>query len=154
MKRFHTDESGVEPTVMKILVGVILVGIGLGVGIPLYLHFGRAAETTTEAMGYSLSLASSGDNIPRGDSAKITVTVSRELATFDKKATLTASGVPDNVTVLFGNKSSYTAIPGYQVKMNISVGSTATPVNNHIITVKATSEGGAEKMEAYELTIE
>jgi len=38
------DESGQEPTVMKILVGIILVSLGLGIGVSLYQQFGEEIQ--------------------------------------------------------------------------------------------------------------
>lgn len=148
MKRFHTDESGVEPTVMKILVGVILVGIGLGVGIPLYLHFGGAAESY---LNYSLSINPSEGTIDNGSSDTATVSV-ESLAGYSKTVALTAHGVPDNVTVLFNEQSSYTDTPPYDVTMKITVGSTASSGGPYTITIKGTSEDGTKKT-SYDLTI-
>lgn len=148
MKNLYRDECGVEPTVMKILVGVILVGIGLGVGIPLYLHFGGAAESY---LNYSLSVTPSEGTIPVDNSDTATVSV-ETLAGYSKGVTLAASGAPDNVTVLFNEQSSYSDTPPYDVTMKIIVGSTADSGGPYTITVKGTSEDGT-KNTSYKLTI-
>ncbi len=43
-KNILQDERGQEPSVMKILVGIILVSLGLGIGVTLYQRFGEELQ--------------------------------------------------------------------------------------------------------------
>lgn len=148
LRRLRKDERGVEPTVMKILVGVILVGIGLGIGIPLYLNLGGAAESQLD---YSLSVSPSEGTVSPGNS----ITSSLEVDTYteyDKAVTLAAEGVPENVSVLFNEQHSYTAEPPYTVTLKVSVGSGAESGGPVTITIRGESEGTVKTTD-YELTI-
>lgn len=148
LRSIRKDERGVEPTVMKILVGVILVGIGLGVGIPLYLHFGSAAK---EYLNYSIPDPQPPEGtISKDNSGTAEVSV-ESFAGYSKPVTLTASGVPSNVTVLFNEQSSYSNTPPYEVTMKISVGAGASS-GTYTITIRGTSEDGT-KTASYELTV-
>ncbi|MBS3815176.1 MAG: hypothetical protein KGY45_01285 [Hadesarchaea archaeon] len=147
MKRFHADERGVEPTVMKILVGVILVGIGLGVGIPLYLQLGGAAESH---LNYSLSVTPSEGSIPTENSSTANVSVDT-FTDYNKSVTLASSGAPEGVNVLFNEQQSYSDTPPFEVTMKITVDSTASS-GTYTINIKGTSEDGT-KSTSYELTI-
>lgn len=144
-KSLKEDERGVEPTVMKILVGVILVTIGLGIGVTVYRRFGGAAESY---LNYSVTVTPSSDTIQKGNTGSVQVDVDTNVD-FDEEVTITATGVPDNVTVSF-NPS--TGTPSFGSTMNIIVGDNADSITQ-TITVKAAADGN-EKSATYELTIE
>lgn len=148
LRSIRKDERGVEPTVMKILVGVILVGIGLGIGIPLYLNLGGAAQSQ---LNYSLSVSPSEDTISPGNSATSSLEVNTYTG-YDKAVTLTAKGVPENVTVSFNDQSSYSGVPPYTVTLKVSVESGAESGGPITITIRGESEGTVKTTD-YELTI-
>jgi hypothetical protein len=69
------DERGVEPTVMKILVGIILIAIGLGIGVTLYRHFGGAA---THYLDFTVSVTPDGGTITLDNDNSTTASISVE----------------------------------------------------------------------------
>ncbi len=142
MKGLHSDERGVEPTAMKILVGVILVAIGLGVGITLYTQFDSASY-----LSYTVTATPSSDTIARDRSDTVSISIESlgghsgtiELTATGVLAGVTASLSPENGTGSFGSTMTVTV-----------TGAAATGVST--ITIKATS-GDLEKTADYELTI-
>ncbi len=140
------DECGVEPTVMKILVGIILIAIGLGIGVTLYRHFGGAA---THYLDFTVSVTPEGGTIARDDSDTASVSV-ETFSGYDKIVTLSCSGVPENVEVTF---SPVSGTPTFGSTMTIEVGSNAS-IGTHTLTIKGTGADATEKTATYELTIE
>ena len=142
MKGLHRDERGVEPTAMKILVGVILVAIGLGVGITLYTQF-----SPEEYLSYIVTATPSSDTIARDSSDTVSIEIESlgghsgviVLSHGTLPAGVTASFSPENDTGSFGSTMTVTV-----------TNDAGTGVST--ITVKATS-GDIEKTATYELTI-
>lgn len=139
------DERGVEPTVMKILVGIILVAIGLGVGITVYQRFGGAA---TSALNYSVNATPNSATMSEGEDKTVSIEVRTEVG-FDEDVSLTATGVPSSVTVSFSPSSG---TPTFNSTMTVVV-ATGAPTGTHSITIRASTDDG-EKTEHFELTIE
>lgn len=144
LKRIYDDERGVEPMVMKLLAGIVLLAIGLGIGVTLYRHFGGAASTV---LNYSVTLNPSSGTIARGSSGTVSVRV-ETFEGYNKVVSLSAEGMPDNVSITFSPSSG---TPTFGSSMTIQVGSNA-PLGTRTITVKATSEDGT-KSAIYKLTI-
>ena len=144
-RSFLKDERGVEPTVMKILVGIILVAIGLGVGVTVYQRFGKA---TTSYLNYSVSNTPNSSNLTPGESEVVSIKV-RTDTNFEKEVELDSTGVPKNVDVSF---SPDNGVPTFGSSMRVKVESNASP-GTHTITVKATADG-TEKTATFELEIE
>lgn len=140
------DERGVEPTVMKILVGIILVAIGLGIGVTLYRHFGGAA---IHYLDFSISVTPGGGTIERDNSGTASISV-ESFSGYEKIVTLSCSGVPENVKVTFSPASGK---PTFGSTMEIEVGGSAS-IGTHTLTIKGKGADGTEKTATYELTIE
>ncbi len=141
------DERGVEPTVMKILVGIILVSIGLGIGFTMYQRFGGQAQNV---LNYDIHLDSDSASVPRGDSATIEVEVSTPIG-YDKQVLLTADGYPkQDISISF---SPETGDPTFYSEMSISVNNDAA-IENYPITIRAKEvDGEGEEPERFDLTI-
>lgn len=139
------DERGVEPTVMKILVGIILVGIGLGIGVTVYNRFGG---TVTSYLDYSVAVTPDSDTIAVDESESFSVDVQTSVD-FDEEVDLVATGVPSNVNVEFSPNSG---VPTFGSTMTIEVLSGAS-TGTHTITIRAETDDG-EKTATFELTIE
>lgn len=139
------DERGQEPTVMKILVGIILVAIGLGIGITVYNKFGG---TTESYLNYSVTATPSSGKIVKGDSESISIDVSTNVD-FDESVYLEASGVPENVEVNF-NPSSGT--PAFGSTMIVTVGENSQ-TEAQTLTIRASTTDGDEKTATYDLEI-
>lgn len=143
------DERGVEPTVMKILVGIILIAIGLGIGVTLYRHFGGAA---THYLDFTVSVTPDGGTIILDNDNSIIASVSVEsIAGYTKEVALSASG-PSGITILFNEQLTYSDDCPFGVTMKVTVES-GMSVGAYTITIKGTSEDGT-KSTTYELTIE
>ena len=142
MKGLHSDERGVEPTAMKILVGVILVAIGLGVGITLYTQFDPASY-----LSYSVTATPSSDVIARDSSDTVSISI-ESLGGHSGTIELTATGVPAGVTASFSPENG-TGSFGSTMTVTVT-GAAATGTST--ITIKATS-GDIEKTDGYELQI-
>lgn len=138
------EERGVEPTVLKILVGIVLVAIGLGVGVTVYRRFG---ESATSYLDYRVSVSPASDTISRANSGTYSVDVTTEVD-FEKEVSLDAT-TPDNVECEFNPSSG---VPTFGSTMEIYVGSEAE-VGTHTITIKASSED-QDETDTLELTIE
>ncbi|KXB08879.1 hypothetical protein AKJ55_00330 [candidate division MSBL1 archaeon SCGC-AAA382M17] len=139
------DERGQEPTVMKILVGIILVAIGLGIGITVYNKFGGATESY---LNYSTTATPSSGTIMKGSSESISIDVSTNVE-FDENVYLEATGVPENVEVAF-NPSSGT--PPFGATMIVTVGENAQS-ETQTLTIRASTTDGDEKTATYDLEI-
>ncbi|KXB04746.1 hypothetical protein AKJ50_02045 [candidate division MSBL1 archaeon SCGC-AAA382A13] len=145
---FNEDERGVEPTVMKILVGIILVSIGLGIGITTYHRIGGSVEGTLD---YSVTITPTSKTISKGESKTIDVDVTTTVG-FDEDVHLTAEGHPTNdVTIDFNPQNGN---PTFGSAMTISIDADAQAQGDHTITVKATTgDGEREKTATFDLTI-
>lgn len=62
MKRLLEDEAGVEPIVMKIMAGIILLAVGLSIGVALYQQAGMGAQ---EALSFSVNVSPTSVTIGR-----------------------------------------------------------------------------------------
>lgn len=142
MKGLHCDERGVEPTAMKILVGVILVAIGLGVGITLYTQF-----SPEEYLSYIVTATPSSDTIARDSSDTVSISI-ESLGGHSGTIELTATGVPGGVTASFSPENG---TGNFGSTMTVTV-TGAAEIKVSTITIKATS-GDIEKNADYELTI-
>lgn len=141
------EERGVEPTVMKILVGIILVTIGLGVGVTVYRKFG---DSTTSYLDYSVSVSPEMDTITPGETGTYSVEV-RTNVNFEGDVSLDVSGVPDGVESEFRPSKG---IPTFGSTLEISANSVSEEqLGKHTITVRASSED-TEKTDTVDLTIE
>lgn len=147
-RNFIHEERGVEPTVMKILVGVILVTIGLGIGVTMYRRIGGQ---TQDILSYSVSVEPSQGTIELGNSDTATVHVETQTG-YAKNVTLTSSGAPNGVTVIYNGQSSYTASCPYSVTMELTVKSSANP-GTYTITVKGTSSEDIIREDSFTLKI-
>ena len=145
MRSLYENERGIEPTIMKLLVGVVLVSIGLGVGVTMYNEMG---DSVSSALDYELTASPTAGSVSRGDSTDVSLEVN-SLSEFDGQVDLHASGVPDNVEVAFRPGAGD---PDFGSTMEIVVGSNA-PAGTHTITVKGSSED-AEKATTFDLTVE
>lgn len=149
-RNFIREERGVEPTVMKILVGIILVSIGLGVGVTMYRRIGGQAQNYLD---YDVTATPGSATLHPENSIDVDVTVSTNVD-FDEQVLLDASGVPEGVIIEF-NPSSGT--PTFGSTMNIEVEGTALSDNEdsftQTITIKGETTEGNEKTATFELTI-
>lgn len=144
-KGLDLGESGQEPTVMKILVGIILVAIGLGIGVTVYQKFGGAA---TEYLDYDVMVTPEAATASIGESEIVEVDVRTNVG-FEEEVNLNATGIPKNVQVNFNPSDG---IPSFGSTMNVNLLEGA-PLGTHTITIKADS-GDMEKTATYSLTIE
>ena len=144
-KEFLRDQRGIEPTVMKLMAGIILLAIGLGVGIALYT---AATKTATEALKFQVTLSPNAATISRENTKNISVSIER-LGDYSKTVTLSHSGKPDNVTISFNPDNG---VPSFGSTMTIIVGSAAVQKTTSI-TIKATGTDGVEKTATFELTV-
>ncbi len=145
MCSFYEDERGIEPTIMKLLVGVILVAVGLGVGLTMYNSLG---DSVSSALKYDLTTSPSSASVSVDNSIEVSVEVN-SLSEFDGSVNLQSFGTPENVEVIFRPESGD---PDFGSTMRITVGE-HTQVGTHTITVKGISEDG-EKSTTFDLTIE
>lgn len=129
--------------ILKLLVGVVLIGIALGIGIPLYLKFGGAAGGQLD-FSVSCSSPEYKDNF-----VKVTVDV-ESVVGYEGNVELSATGESEIV-----KNASFSPRSG-----DVPFGSTLTinienaPTGSHTITVKGKSEDGVTKKDTFELTIE
>lgn len=84
-----------------------------------------------------------------GDTITVSVSVQR-IGPYDKEVSLSASGVPTNVTVSFSPNSG---VPAFGSTMTVVVGSSAES-GTTTITVKATGTDGVQQTATFELTVE
>ncbi|MBA7501811.1 hypothetical protein ES706_00386 [subsurface metagenome] len=148
MKGLLEDEAGVEPIVMKIMAGIILLAVGLGIGVALYQQAGMGAQ---EALSFSVNVSptSATIGIPTSeDTINAQVTVQPVLG-YDKQVTLSATGMPTGVSVSFSPQSS---TPEFGSTMTISVDNNAD-LGTITITIRGTGEDDTEKSTTFELTI-
>lgn len=143
-RNISRDQTGQEPTVMKILVGVILIAIALGIGVTVYQRFGSAA---TSYLDYSVNVTPGSDTVSSENELIVEVDVRTEVG-YEENVTLRDKGTPENVAINFNPSSGN---PTFGSTMNLEVGSEALP-GTHTITIKAES-GDTEKTATYKLTI-
>ena len=150
MKRLLKDEAGVEPTVMKIMAGIILLAIGLGIGAALYQRAGKGAE---EALSFSVNVSPTNATIgkPTTDENTTTAQVTvQPVLGYNKQVTLSATGMPTGVNVSFSPQSG---TPEFGSTMTISVDNTAA-LGTTTITIRGTGVDDTEKTATFELTVQ
>ncbi len=150
MKRLLEDEAGVEPIVMKIMAGIILLAVGLSIGVALYQQAGIGAH---EALSFSVNVSPTSVTIGRPTTGENTITAqvtAQPVLGYDKQVTLSATGMPTGVSVSFSPQSG---IPEFSSTMTISVDNTAEP-GTTMITIRGTGEDDTEKSATFELTID
>lgn len=149
MKGLLEDEAGVEPIVMKIMAGIILLAVGLGIGVALYQRAGMGAEQTL-SFSVNVSPTSATIGIPTTDKNTITAQVTvQPVLGYDKQVTLSATGMPTGVNVSFSPQSG---ISEFGSTMTISVDNTAFGTTT--ITIRGTGEDDTTKSTTFELTIQ
>lgn len=146
------DERGVEPLAMKIFAGIFLLIVGLGIGYAAYVRMGRSVQSMlsfrVEIEGQTecsltLGVPQSGEN-----SATLSLRVV-EVTQYDRSVTLTATGLPENVSCSF---SPAQGNPTFSSILTVKVGQRA-PKGTHAVTVRATGEDGTEQTAALYLTL-
>ena len=150
MKRLLKDEAGVEPTVMKIMAGIILLAIGLGIGVALYQRAGTGAE---QALSFSVNVSPTNATIgkPTTDENTTTAQVTvQPVLGYNKQVTLSATGMPTGVNVSFSPQSG---TPEFGSTMTISVDNTAA-LGTTTITIRGTGADDTEKTATFELTVQ
>lgn len=151
--RILKDEAGVEPTAMKIMVGVILLAIGLGIGVAVYKTVGVAVtamkcDVTPAKSGTTIGRPASGENT---DNIRVDITLLMGTA---ETATLEATGWPSGVTVTFSPPSGK---PTFYSTMTVRVSSTVAgaDLRKHTLTISAKDGKGATSGSApFDLTIQ
>ena len=147
-KGFRGDQGGVEPLVMKLMAGMILLAIGLGMGIVVYRML-----NPKEMLSYIITPSPTSVTVGRPETGDNTIYVSlsiERLADYTETVTLGATGLPDNVLVSF---SPISGVPTFGSTMVVRVGPNA-PLGTHTITIRATGADGTEKSSTFELKIE
>ena len=151
MRGLSKDEVGVEPTVMKIMAGIILLAVGLGIGVAVYRWAGRGIE---EQLSFSVDVDANEVVIGKpatGDNSKsIQVNIEKILGGYDKTVTLSYSPSRAGVTITFNPSSG---VPNFGSTMMVKVDSTATP-ENVTITVKGSGADDLEKSDTFVLRIQ
>ena len=150
MKRLLKDEVGVEPTVMKIMAGIILLAIGLGIGAALYQQAGKGAE---EALSFSVNVSPTNATIgkPTTDENTTTAQVTvQPVLGYNKQVTFSATGMATGVNVSFSPQSG---TPEFGSTMTISVDNTAE-LGTITITIRGTGADDTEKTATFELTVQ
>ncbi len=149
MKGLLEDEAGVEPIVMKIMAGIILLAVGLGIGVALYQQAGMGAEQT---LSFSVNVSPTNTTIGKPTTSENTITAQvtvQPVLGYDKEVTLSATGMPKGVSISFSPQSS---TPEFGSTMTISVDNTAEP-GTTTITIRGTGEDDTTKSATFELTI-
>ncbi len=149
VKGLLEDEVGVEPTVMKIMAGIILLAVGLGIGVTLYQQVGIGAQ---ETLSFSVNVSPTSETIGKPTTSENTITAQvtvQSVLGYDKQVTLSATGMPTGVSVSFSPQSS---TPEFDSIMTISVDNTAEP-DAITISIRVTGEDGTTKSTTFQLTI-
>lgn len=151
MRSLSKDEIGVEPTVMKIMAGIILLAVGLSIGVAVYRWAGKGIE---EQLSFSVDVDASEVVIGKpatGDNSKtVQVSVEKILGGYDETVTLSYSPTRAGVTITFNPSSG---VPNFGSTMTITVNSTAT-LENVTITVKGSGADDLEKSDTFVLRIQ
>lgn len=149
MKGLLEDEAGVEPIVMKIMAGIILLAVGLGIGVALYQQVGMGAEQT---LSFSVNVSPTSATIGRPTTSENAITPQvtvQPVLGYDKQVTLSATGLPTGVSVSFSPQSS---TPEFGSTMTISVDNTAD-LGTITITIRGTGEDDTTNSTTFRLTI-
>jgi aminopeptidase S len=144
------DEVGVEPTVMKIMAGIILLAVGLGIGVALYQQAGTGAQ---QALSFSVNINPTNATIGRPTTSENMITTQvtvQSVLGYSKLVTLSATGVPTGVSVNFSPPSGN---PEFGSTMTVSVDNTAT-LGATTITIRGTGADGVEKSATFLLLIQ
>ncbi|MFQ6129822.1 MAG: hypothetical protein ACE5OT_03315 [Candidatus Hadarchaeaceae archaeon] len=145
------DEAGVEPTVMKIMAGIILLAVGLGIGVAVYRWAGKSIE---EQLSFTVNVDANEVIIGKpatGDNSKtVQVNVEKILGGYNETVTLSYSPSRAGVTITFNPSSG---VPNFGSTMTIIIDSTATP-ENVTITVKGSGADDLEKSDTFVLRIQ
>jgi len=151
LRSLSKDEIGVEPTVMKIMAGIILLAVGLSIGVAVYRWAGKGIE---EQLSFSVDVDASEVVIGKpatGDNSKtVQVSVEKILGGYDETVTLSYSPTRAGVTITFNPSSG---VPNFGSTMTITVNSTAT-LENVTITVKGSGADDLEKSDTFVLRIQ
>jgi hypothetical protein len=132
--KFLQEEAGVEPTALKIMAGVILLGIGLGIGVAVY----KTVGTAVTAMKCTVYLEKSSTTIIRENTDIVRIDITLLTGTAGN-ATLSVTGKPENVDVTFDPSSG---IPPFYSNMTVHVENMAT-AGNYVLTILAKDSNGA-----------
>ncbi len=149
MKGLLEDEAGVEPIVMKIMAGIILLAVGLSIGVALYQQAGIGAQ---EALSFSVNVSPTSATIGKPTTSENTITAQvtvQSVLGYNKEVMLSATGMPTGVSVSFSPQSN---TPEFGSTMTISVENTAEP-GAITITIRGTGEDDTTKSTTFRLTI-
>ena len=149
MKGLLEDEAGVEPTVMKIMAGVILLAVGLSIGVALYQQVGIGAQ---ETLSFSVNVSPTSATIGRPTTGENTITAQvtvQPVLGYNKQVALSATGMPTGVNLSFSPQSG---TPEFGSTMTISVDDNAE-LGTTTITIRGTGEDDTTKSTTFELTI-
>ncbi|TES83745.1 MAG: hypothetical protein E3J91_01535 [Hadesarchaea archaeon] len=152
MKGLLGDEAGVEPIVMKIMAGIILLAVGLGIGVALYQQAGMGAEQTLSfSVNVSPTSAMIGKPMTGENTTTADVTVQPVLG-YNEQVALSANYDSTYVKdVSFSPQGGPGS--GFGSTMTVSVDNTAA-LGTTTITICATGANGTEKIATFELTIQ
>ena len=150
---FRRDHSGVEPLVMKLMAGIILLAIGLGMGIAIYksvsgMVTAMKCDVSLERSSATIGVPASGENT---DNIRVDITLVMGTA---ETATLDATGEPSGVVVTFSPPSG---MPPFYSTMTVYVYSTVadTDLRKHTLTILVKDTSGATSGSApFDLTIQ
>lgn len=145
------DQKGVEPTVMKILVGIILVSIGLGIGVTVYRRFG---EEITGGVYTMEVIPNQKSGSPGEKLSGISVSVSKTPKD-GENITLEATG-DYPATVRFNGTEEYTTELPVNASMTVDIDNGASPGEEYAITINAVKTGTGKSVadKSFTLTIE
>lgn len=134
------DERGVEPTVMKILVGIILVSLGLGIGVSLYQQFGEEIGD----FGFELEFSDHPDGeVTMGTSETKNVLVETRaefgIGEGEEEVTLNIRTIEGNLSASF--VSDTIPVGG---STNLTIETDNTPVGQYIIEIEGLADGEIE----------
>ena len=149
MKKLLKGEAGVEPTVMKIMAGIILLAVGLGIGVAIYRQTGTGAQ---QALSFSVNVSPTNATLGRPTTSENTATAQvtvQPVLGYNKQVTLSVTGKPTGVNVSFSPQSG---IPEFGSTMTVSVDNTAA-LGITTLTIRGTGEDDTAKSATFELTI-
>ncbi len=133
------DERGQEPTVLKILVGIILVSLGLGIGVTIYQQFGEEIQN----FGFTIEFPQHQDGeitMTPGENEWVSVKLSGEFDMSEGK-NVNLSAEPGVLEVEWFNDNSNVKI-GNSTEMKVIVeNDIPTREDPYPIVVKGESEG-------------
>ena len=129
------DESGQEPTVLKILVGIILVSIGLGIGVTIYQQFGEEIQD----FGFEIEIAEEEITMGTNDTRNLEIETKAEfgIGEGEENINLSIRSIEgDNLTAEF--VSSPIPIGG---STNLTIETNNTPTGEYTIEIEGESKG-------------